>query len=116
VLLVDAVIMVTKLVHENMQKHEGAGLCLSESAQDTFFASVARNAAPLKNLTVRLEIRVVECHPKVIGPGVQNLECMDMGPLSYSSDKESPTTGMSMPTTITFFHREFADHGRSAAL
>ncbi|HEV8544214.1 MAG TPA: hypothetical protein VGR78_17635 [Verrucomicrobiae bacterium] len=49
-LLVDAVIMMPKLVHENMQQHERSRLRLRKSARDAILLAVIRNTERLENL------------------------------------------------------------------
>lgn len=70
-LLLDAVEVVAKLVHEDVQKHEPASLSLREPTQDPILLSVVRNTQPLKNLLMGLEIRRGNFHPKVIPPRVK---------------------------------------------
>jgi hypothetical protein len=55
-LLLHAVVRVAKLVHENMQKHERASLCLREPAYNSFLSPVVREAKAVENPSVSDEI------------------------------------------------------------
>jgi hypothetical protein len=63
--------MMSELVQEDMQKHEGASLRLGESAHDTLFQSVGRNTEPLEYRLMGIEIRHGNLHPEVVRPRVK---------------------------------------------
>lgn len=51
-LLVNAVVVVAKLVHEYVQKHERPSLRLGEPARNAVFQAVVRNAKRFKDVLV----------------------------------------------------------------
>jgi hypothetical protein len=69
--LVGTVMVVAELVHENVQEHKCPCLRLREAACHAFLLQFMRDAKPLKNVLVRIEIWQVENGPKVILPRVK---------------------------------------------
>ncbi len=55
-LLVNAVEVMSKLVHENVQKHKRTRLSLREPTGDAILSTVVRQAEDLKNLLMRIKI------------------------------------------------------------
>ena len=66
-----AVIMMSKFVHEDMQKHKSTGLNLSEATSDTTFKTLARNPKSLKNLLVSVKIRRGKFSPQIVRPSMK---------------------------------------------
>lgn len=56
-LLVNAVVVMTDFVHENVQQAKRTRLGLREPTRDAIFLAVMRNAESLQNLLVGIEIR-----------------------------------------------------------
>jgi hypothetical protein len=67
-LLVNAVVMVAKLVHENVQECERSSLRFREPTYDALLLPVIRNTKPLKNMLVSIEVRGGNLCPKVVLP------------------------------------------------
>ena len=70
-LLVNAVVVVAKLVHENVQERERPCLRFREATRDTILQPVMRNAEPLENVPVKIKIWRREIYPKVIAPSME---------------------------------------------
>jgi hypothetical protein len=62
-LLGHSVIMMSKLVHENVQQHKRPRLRCRKAHRDKFARFIKRNAQPLKDFAVRVKIRWLPCHP-----------------------------------------------------
>ena len=67
-LLSELVVVVTKLVHKNVQEHVCPCLSLRETAGDAVLLPIIRNAQPVENVLVRLELRHGKIRPKILGP------------------------------------------------
>ena len=70
-LLVSAVVMMAKLVHENMQKHEGPSLSLGEATCRAILVSVIGNAQLLKDILMGIEIWRGNFFPKILAPSMK---------------------------------------------
>ncbi len=62
-LLMDIIVMVSKLVHENMQEHKGPSLLLCETTDDTRLQPIIGNTESLKNTLMGIEIRRLQLRP-----------------------------------------------------
>jgi len=70
-LLVNAVVVMTELVHENVQQCERTRLRLREPTRDAILPAVVRNTERLKNLLVGIKIGGGQVRPKVVAPRVK---------------------------------------------
>ena len=66
--LVDTVIVVAELVHENVQKHECPSLRFREPTRYAVLQPVIRNAKPFKNILVGIKIGRQKLYPKIVPP------------------------------------------------
>ena len=70
-LLMSAVVVMSEFMHEDMQKHKGTSLSLREATSNLTLETLVRNAKPLKDFLVGVEIRRNKFSPKIIRPSVK---------------------------------------------
>src|SRR5437867_6803644 len=70
-LLVNTIVVVANLVHENVQEHERPRLGLRKTTGDAILSPIIRNGERVKNVLVVFEIWHREICPKILVPSVE---------------------------------------------
>jgi len=71
VLLVQAIVMMAKFMHEHMKQSKSSCLRFGKPAKDRLFGAIESDPQPAEYLRVRVKIGGFQFNPKILGPCIE---------------------------------------------